>query len=324
MDTIVEKIEDYSLNKENVTKCKKSISKVGIIGAGMVGRSIARMVSRNGLDVVFIELSADRIKNAYEELSKDLDSMIAHWGMTESEKRAIISRISSSTECNALIDCDIVIEAIKSKRREEIVDDRKKIFKKIENVVSKDTIIATNSTTQVITEMASGLNYPERCLSLHFISMEPDARMVEVVKGIHTSKEAYDKTKYFAELLNKEVIPIKEYPGVISTRLFVPLINEACQILMQGISEMTDIDKTMKIGFGTRLGPFEMADKIGLDKILRWAENLYDEFGDLKYKASPLIKKHVRANHLGRVNGKGFYEYDDQGNKTPVKHHYNY
>ena len=290
----------------------------------MVGRSIARMVSRNGLDVVFIELSADRIKNAYEELSKDLDSMIAHWGMTESEKRAIISRISSSTECNALIDCDIVIEAIKSKRREEIVDDRKKIFKKIENVVSKDTIIATNSTTQVITEMASGLNYPERCLSLHFISMEPDARMVEVVKGIHTSKEAYDKTKYFAELLNKEVIPIKEYPGVISTRLFVPLINEACQILMQGISELTDIDKTMKIGFGTRLGPFEMADKIGLDKILRWAENLYDEFGDLKYKASPLIKKHVRANHLGRVNGKGFYEYDDQGNKTPVKHHYNY
>ena len=314
----IEAIEDYCIKTDKIKKTTNFISKVGIIGAGIVGRNIARMISRNGLEVVLIELSEERIQRAFKGIEEDLDNMIERWGMTNSEKRAILSRISGTTECNKLSDCEFVIEAVKSKRRHEVIKDRKEIFKKIEQKVSPETIIATNSTTQVITELSNELKYPERCISLHFVSMEPDSKMVEIIRGFYTSDRTFEQAKRLARLLQKEVITVKEYPGVISTRLFVPLINEACSMLMQDIGTMEDIDKTLRIGFGARLGPFEMADKIGLDKVLRWAENLYEEFGDLKYKASPLIKKLVRSNQIGRRNKHGFYIYNDNFNtKTP-------
>lgn len=190
------------------------------------------------------------------------------------------------------------------------------ILKSIENNVGRNTIIASNSSTQVITELTANLEHKDRCVSFHFLTPEADARVVEVVKGLYTSQETYDNTVKFAHLIGKKVVPVKESPGIISTRLFVPLINEACEILMEGVGSMEDIDLTMKVGFGLPLGPFEMADKIGLDKILRWCENLYDEYGDLKYKASPLLKKLVRANQWGRRTGKGFYEYNKDGMKV--------
>ncbi len=314
----IEPIEGYCIKTDKIKKPTNYISKVGIVGAGLVGRNIARMISRNGLDVVLIEISKDRIHKAIKGIENDLDNMIERWGMTNSEKRAILSRISGTTECDGLSNCEFVIEAIKSKRRLEIIEDRKEIFKKIEQHVSPETIIATNSTTQVITELSNELEHPERCISLHFISMEPDSKMVEIIRGYYTSNRTFEQAKRFAGLLQKQVITVKEYPGVISTRLFVPLINEACSMLMQQVGTMEDIDKTLRIGFGSRLGPFEMADKIGLDKVLRWAENLYEEFGDLKYKASPLIKKLVRSNQIGRRNKHGFYIYDNDFNKkTP-------
>lgn len=314
----IEPIEDYCIKSDKITKPTDYISKVGIVGAGLVGRNIARMVSRNGLDVVLIEVSKERIQRAFKGIERDLDDMIERWGMTSSEKRAILSRISGTVECTGLSDCDFVIEAVKSKRRHEIIEDRKDIFKKIESNVSPSTIIATNSTTQVITELSNGLEFPERCISLHFISMEPDSKMVEIINGYYTSERTFNQAKRLARILQKEVITVKEFPGIMSTRLFVPLINEACSMLMQHIGSMEDIDKTLKIGFGARLGPFEMADKIGLDKVMRWAENLYEEFGDLKYKASPLIKKLVRSNQIGRRNKHGFYIYDSHLNKkTP-------
>ncbi len=314
----IEPIENYCIKTDKIKKPKNFISKIGIVGAGMVGRNIARMISRNGLDVVLIELTKERIQMAFKGIEQDLDNMIERWGMTSSEKRAILSRISGTTECEGLKNCDFVIESVKSKRRHEIIEDRKEIFKKIESNVSPETIIATNSTTQVITELSNDLKHPERCISLHFISMEPDSKMVEIIRGYYTSDRTFEQTKRLAKLLQKQVISVKEYPGVISTRLFIPLINEACTMLMQNIGTMEDIDKTLRIGFGSRLGPFEMADKIGLDKVLRWAENLYEEFGDLKYKASPLIKKLVRSNQIGRRNNHGFYTYKDNYNKkTP-------
>jgi 3-hydroxybutyryl-CoA dehydrogenase len=192
---------------------------------------------------------------------------------------------------------------------------RAEILKIIEQNVDRDTIIATNSSTQVITELTADLLYKDRCVSFHFLTPEADARIVEIVKGLYTSQKAYENTIKFANLIGKKVVPVKESPGIISTRLIVPFINEACEILMEGVGTMEDIDLTMKVGFGLPLGPFEMADKIGLDKILRWCENLYDEFGDLKYKSSPLLKKLVRANQWGRRTGRGFYEYNKDGVK---------
>jgi 3-hydroxybutyryl-CoA dehydrogenase len=322
MSESVEKLEDYGLAKD--TKPKTLFSLVGIVGAGSVGQNIARMVSSKGLDVIFLDLSQEKIDQAYEELTKELNRMIERWGMTNSEKLGILSRIKGTTDYTRFRGCDIVIEAVKSSNREESHDLRMKILKKIEENVDRNTIIATNSSTQVITELTADLTYKDRCVSLHFLTPEADARVVEIVKGLYTSQIAYENTIKFANLIGKKVIPVKESPGIISTRLFVPLINEACEILMEGVGTMEDIDLTMRVGFGLPLGPFEMADKIGLDKILRWCENLYDEFGDLKYKSSPLLKKLVRAHQWGRRTGRGFYEYNKDGVKINRNNFFEY
>jgi len=313
MNEVIERIEKYALSKDS--KPQSLFAKVGIVGCGETGRSIARMVSVQGIDVVFIEHSQKKINDSLLELSKDLDNMIDRWGMTVGEKRAILSRIKGSVNYKSLKGCSLVIESILSSKREHVVDERKEIFKNIEKNVDNDTIIATNSTTLVITELSSELEHPERCVSFHFISPAPDAKVVEVVKSLHTSEEAFSKVSKFAKLLDKKLISVTESPGIISVRLIVPLINEACEIFMEGVGTMEDIDNTMKLGYGLPLGPFELADKIGLDKLLRWCENLYKEFGDLKYKASPFIKKKVRANHLGRKVKNGFYKYDESGKK---------
>ncbi|MCX6252882.1 MAG: 3-hydroxyacyl-CoA dehydrogenase NAD-binding domain-containing protein [Bacteroidia bacterium] len=322
MSESIEKLEDYGLGKD--TKPKTLFSLVGIVGAGSVGQNIARMVSSKGLDVIFLEVSQQKVDQAYVELAKELDRMIERWGMTNSEKLGILSRIKGTTEYSKFKGCDIVIEAVKSSSRQDSHDIRMKILKNIELQVDRDTIIATNSSTQVITELTADLTYKDRCVSFHFLTPEADARVVEIVKGLYTSQAAYENTIKFAHLIGKKVIPVKESPGIISTRLFVPLINEACEILMEGVGKMEDIDLTMKVGFGLPLGPFEMADKIGLDKILRWCENLYDEFGDLKYKSSPLLKKLVRANQWGRRTGIGFYEYGKDGVKISKNNFFEY
>lgn len=310
----IERLEDYGLSKDN--KPKTLFSRVGIVGAGSVGQNIARMVSSKGLDVVLLDLTQEKIDQAFIEMARELDRMIQRWGMTNSEKLGILSRIKGTISYADFKGCDIVIEAIKSSSREHSHDERTDILKKIEKHVGKATIIATNSSTHVITELTAGMNHKERCLSFHFLTPEADARVVEIVQGLYTSQEAYDNAIKFANLIGKKVVSVKESPGIISTRLIVPFINEACEILMEGVGTMEDIDLTMKVGFGLPLGPFEMADKIGLDKILRWCENLYDEFGDLKYKSSPLLKKLVRANQWGRRTGRGFYEYNKDGTKV--------
>jgi 3-hydroxybutyryl-CoA dehydrogenase len=309
----IEKLEDYGLSKD--TKPKTLFSLIGIVGAGSVGQNIARMASTKGLDVILLDVSEQKINQAFEELKKELDRMIERWGMTNSEKLGILSRIKGTTDFARFKGCDIVIEAVKSTAREHSQDLRMQILKNIELNVDRNTIIATNSSTQVITELAADLTYKDRCVSFHFLTPEADARVVEIVRGLYTSQDAYENAVKFANLLGKKVISVKESPGIISTRLIVPFMNEACEILMEGVGKMEDIDLIMRIGFGLPLGPFEMADKIGLDKILKWCENLYDEFGDLKYKASPLLKKLVRANQCGRRTGKGFYEYSKEGVK---------
>ncbi len=313
-NVIVEPIEKFGLSHKD--RPKTIFSKVGIVGCGTVGQNIAIMISAQELEVVFIELSEDKIEHAFKTMEMELDSMIDHWGMTPSEKRAILSRIHGYVGYQHLKGCDLVIEAIRSKTRELRVSARKEVFKNVEKYVSPDAIIATNSTTIVITELSSELDHKERCVSLHFLTNAPGSKMIEVVRGLYTSDEVYDRVGKFVKMLGKTVIPVEESPGLISVRLFVALVNEACEVLMEGVGTKEDIDRTMKIGFGLSLGPFEMADKIGLEKVLRWMDNLYNEFGDIKYKASPVIKKLVRAHQTGRAVGKGFYTYNQKGQRA--------
>ena len=312
-ELIIEPIELYGLSKKDQPKVQ--FAQVGIVGCGTTGQRIALMIAQHGIEVVFLEVSQAKIDEAYREMGEELDLKIDSWGMTESEKKGILSRMKGTLEYSSFKDCDIVIEAILSKQREFSKDIRKAIFRNIEEHVSPHAIIATNSTTIVITEFAAELEHKDRCVSLHFSTTSPSASIVEVVKGLYATEEVCLNVSKFAKLIDKTPIPVEESPGLVSVRLAVSLISEACDVLMEGISTMEDIDYTMKNGLGLPLGPFEMADKIGLDKILRWMDNLYGEFGDMKYKASPLIKRKVRAKQLGRKTNSGFYQYDDQGRK---------
>jgi len=315
-DIIYEAIEDFGLSKK--AKSRTLFSKIGVVGCGTVGQNIARIASTYGIEVIFIEVSEEKINEAYSNIGRVLDQRIEHWGLTSSEKRAILSRIKGSLEYRDLADCDFVVESIRDIDRGGKLKERKAIFKHIEEVVDRDCIIATNSTTIVITELSSELVYRDRCVSLHFFVSSPEAKVIEVVKGLYTSEETYEKVCKFVTMINRKIIPVEESAGLVSIRLLVVLLNEACEELMEGISTVDDIDQTMRIGLGMRMGPFEVADRIGLGKVVHWMENIYNEFGDIRYKPSPYVKRLVRAKQLGVSSGKGFYRYDEEGNKIKV------
>ena len=265
-EILVEPIEGYALSK-NKKKGTTLFSKVGVVGCGKEGQSIARIASWHGMEVVFLELTEEKIEMAIANIGKELDNRIENWGLTPSEKKAIMSRIKGTMDYKDLAECDFVIEAIRSDDKgARSIDARKEVFKKIEEIVREDTIIATNSTTIIITELASEMKKPERCISLHFFVTSPEARIIEVVKGLYTSEEVYNRVCTFVKLINRDVIPVEESAGLVSVRLYVTLLNEACQVLMEGIATMSDIDKTMKVGLGMRFGPFRTADIIGLSK----------------------------------------------------------
>ncbi len=316
-EVIYEPIEEFGLSKKNTSRTL--FSRIGVIGCGLVGQNIARVASFYGIEVVFIEVSEEKIRDAYQGIEKVLDSRIETWGLTQGEKRAILSRIKGSRDYQDLKGCDFVIEAIRAVDRGGKIKERKEIFHLIEDVVDPGCIIATNSTTIVITELSSDLQHRDRCVSLHFFVSSQEARIIEVVRGLYTSDESYLKVCKFVNLINRKMVPVQESAGLVSVRVFVVLLNEACEILMEGISTIDDIDQTMKIGFGMRLGPFEVADKMGLDKIVRWMDNIYNEFGDIRYKPNPYLRKLVRAKHLGIESGDGFYKYDENGKKIETE-----
>ncbi len=310
---IVEPIEKYGLSKES--RPKVLFSKIGIVGCGTVGQELAITASKHGIEVTFLELTEELVGHSFEEIKKQLDNEINHWGLTPGEKNAILSRIRGTLSYSDFRDCELVIEAIKSKQGQSSFDLRKEVFLNIEREVGPECIIATNSSTLVVTELSSELRHKERCVSLHISTTAPGASVVELAKGLHTTDEAYEKVLKFVKLLEKVAIPVLESPGLVSVRLFVVLLNEACETLMEGVSTMENIDLALRSALNMPLGPFEFADKVGLDKVVRWMENLYSEFGSTRYIPSPMLKKLVRANRLGRATRIGFYEYDEEGNK---------
>ncbi len=312
-EILIEPIENFALSQKSKPKMK--FSRVGIVGCGTTGQRITLMIASRGIEVTFLELTKEKIEEAFSEIEEQLDEKINHWGMTENDKKLILSRIKGTMIYDDFKECDLVIEAILSKTREFSKDIRISVFKLIEEHVRRDTIIATNSISSVITELASELKYKDRCVSLHFSTTVPDAKIVEVVRGLYSSDDVCLNVKKFTKLINKIPVPVEESPGLISVRLGVSFIAEACDLLMEGVGTKEDIDFVMKQGIGTPLGPFEMADRIGLDRVVRWMDNLYTEFGDRKYKPSPLLKKLVRAKHYGRKTCEGFYKYDEHGHK---------
>jgi 3-hydroxybutyryl-CoA dehydrogenase len=309
-ETIVEPIEPFGLFSKD--KKKSLFSRIGVVGAGRDGRNIIRLTSSAGLEVIFIEVNQKRIDFAFERISEGLDSRIENWGLTPGEKRAILGRITGSVDYSALKDCDFVIECIRfdSETGERDTLLRKQAFKEIEKVVSPEAIIATNATTVVISELASELKHRERCVSLHFPIAHTDAKLLEVVKGVYTSEEVYNKVLRFAKLIKYKAIDIRESNGLVSMRLMVVLLNEACQMRMENVAALEDIDRLTVIVYGMRLGIFQMADLIGIEKLVSLMEDMFLEYGDKKYKPNPILWRLYRTRQLGMREGKGFYIYE--------------
>ncbi len=306
---MLEQLDRFSLNKS--MQSQGMLQKVGLIGCGSIGQEIALHVSQNGIEVVFIDMSNDRINEITKRMDSELEGRIQKWGMTGSEKKLVLSRIKGSTDYAALSDCDIIIETIHSKKPGTSLDERMDVFRKVEKVVKKDTVITSNTATLMISDLSSVLQYPERAIGMHFLSPVSKINIVEVVRHASTNDEAFEMVRKFSKMIGKKMIECGESPGNISTRMISTMINEACNILMEGVASVEDIDEVMKEATGFEFGPFEMADKFGVDKIHKWMHNLYHEQGDIKFKPSPIIKRMVRAKMFGKNVGEGFYYWDD-------------
>ncbi len=309
-ETIIEPIESFGLSKKD--RKKSLFSKIGVVGCGKDGRNIVRLTASAGLEVTFIEITQEKIDFALEKISKDLDTKIESWGLTPGEKRTIMGRINGSLDYQSLADCDFVIECVRyDSQGERSTQLRKEAFKILESVLSPDAIIATNATTVIISELAADLEHKERCVSLHFPVAHPDAKILEVVKGIYTSEEVYNKVLLFAKLIKYETIDVHESNGLVSLRLMVTILNEACQMLMENVASMESIDRLFEVVYGMRLGIFRMADIIGIEKLVSLMEDMFNEYGDKKYKPSPILWRLYRTNQMGVASGKGFYVYEN-------------
>ncbi len=287
-----------------------ALNKIIIIGAGTMGQGIARTIAETGTEVILCDLSADILEHSLQFLSDSLDHEIEKWGITASEKKAILARITTTTDYDELKTADLVIEAVDEDR-----DKKRKLFERIDKICPRETIFISNTSTISISDLAAASTRPHKVIGMHFLNPVHKVPLVELVRGLRTSDETVEFTREFASRLNKRPIEVNEYPGYVTTRIIVPLLNEAMHVLMEGIATADDIDAAMKLGFGFNMGPLALADMMGLDEVMSMMENLLRELSEHKYNPCPLLRKLVRAGHLGVKTGQGFFKYDAEGVK---------
>ena len=314
MEEIIESIEQYGLSKKN--KKRTLFSRIGIVGCGKEGGAIATIAALRGIEVVFLESDQEKIDSAFTRMEEKLNQKILNWGLTENEKKTALGRIQGTDNYADFAGCDFVIEAIRydDNTGERLVNERKQVFRQLEEILAPTAIIASSVSTVVVTELAQELKYKERCIGIHFLWNVPDSQIIEIVRGQNTSDETFNNVCKFAKLINHQFVQVAESAGLISLRLFFIQLNEACAMLMEGIASVEDIDKVLTVGFGHRLGVFRTADQIGIEKIIHLMDNMYQEYGSSKYKPSPMLKRLYRAGHFGISKRKGFYNYDENGN----------
>lgn len=288
---------------------KDAVKEIAIIGAGVMGRGIAQTISSAGMDVLLIEKNDKKLKEAKAMLSEFIDREIKRWAMTKSEKKSILSRIVWDTTLDNIADRDLIIEAA-----DEDFDLKVNIFTQLDKKAKKDCIFVSNTSTLSLTKLAETTGRPDKMIGLHFLNPVPKIPVVEVVKCLHTSNETITKVKSFVSNIGKTPVEVYEYPGFVTTRAIVPLLNEAMHILQEGIANAKDIDTAMKLGYNFQQGPLEMADSMGLDEVLAWMETLWKTLGEPRYRACPILRKLVRERKLGKKTGEGFYKYDENGN----------
>ncbi|WP_274364636.1 3-hydroxyacyl-CoA dehydrogenase family protein [Paenibacillus thermotolerans] len=285
--------------------------KIGVIGGGTMGQAIAEMLATKGLDVYLHETTLKKFEQGMRGIEMSLDKQIEKWGITGTEKKLILSRIHMLGELQEAAQCDLIIETIT-----EDLEAKRVLFDRLGEICDSDVILASNTSTLSLTELARDTRHPERVIGLHFIHPVTKIDMVEIIRGLQTSDTTFTQTKQFVEdVITKRGILVYESPGFVTTRLICTLINEAMHVLAEGVASAEDIDTAMRVGYDFRYGPLEMADRFGLDAILFALERMFREFGDLKYRPATLLKKMVRANQLGVKTGSGFFRYDEDGDR---------
>ena len=280
------------------------ISVLGVVGAGTMGSGIAQIAAEGGYQVVMRDIEDKLVQKGLDGIKKNLDKAVEKGKKEQQEAEKALQRIKGTVQLEDLRDADFVIEAAV-----ENMEVKKAIFQELDGISKEGAVIASNTSGLSITEMAAVTSKPNKVIGMHFFNPVQVMKLVEVIKGSETDEETFKVTFDLSQKLGKEPIAVNEAPLFVVNRILVPMINEAAFVLMEGISSAEDIDRGMKLGANHPIGPLALADLVGIDVVLFVMENLYQETGDSKYRPCPLIRKMVRAGHLGRKAGKGFYSY---------------
>ena len=279
-------------------------SRIGVIGAGTMGNGIAQVCAQAGLQVRMVDIADAAVQRGLSTVSKSLDRLVAKDKISAAEKDAIVGRIAGGTDYAALKDCDLVIEAAT-----ENLTLKLKILKQLDELLGETVVIATNTSSISITQLAAVVRNPGRFIGMHFFNPVPLMGLVELIRGLQTEDATHDLSHAFVRHIGKTPVTVRNSPGFVVNRILCPMINEAIFVLQEGLASAEDIDAGMRLGCNHPIGPLALADMVGLDTMLAVMEVFYEGFNDPKYRPAPLLKEMVAAGRLGRKNGRGFYSY---------------
>ncbi|MGN7396592.1 3-hydroxybutyryl-CoA dehydrogenase [Peribacillus frigoritolerans] len=281
------------------------IQKVMVIGAGQMGSGIAQVCAMSGYEVLLHDLKDEYVEKGLGTIAKNLSRQVEKGKMESEEKDSILSRLTSSTNLKNAAAVDLVIEAAV-----ENMEIKTRIFAELDEITPRHVILASNTSSLPITEIAAATKRPEKVIGMHFMNPVPVMKLVEVIRGLATADEVYQEVEKMAESLNKVPVEVNDFPGFVANRILMPMINEAIYTLYEGVATKEAIDDVMKLGMNHPMGPLTLADFIGLDTCLYIMETLHQGLGDDKYRPCPLLRKYVKAGWLGKKSGRGFYEYN--------------
>ncbi|MDR7239320.1 3-hydroxybutyryl-CoA dehydrogenase [Neobacillus drentensis] len=280
------------------------ISKLMVIGAGQMGSGIAQVCAQAGYKVILNDLKPEFVERGFAGINKLLTRNVDKGRLTEEQKQDILGNITTSTDLKDASDVDLVIEAAV-----ENMDIKTNIFAQLDEITPDHTILASNTSSLPITEIAAATKRPEKVIGMHFMNPVPVMKLVEIIRGLATADEVYQVIEDMTKTLSKVPVEVNDFPGFVSNRILMPMINEAIYTLYEGVATKEAIDEVMKLGMNHPMGPLTLADFIGLDTCLYIMETLHQGFGDDKYRPCPLLRKYVKAGWLGKKTGRGFYTY---------------